>query len=86
MADEPRTEMEVQAEASRDGLSLKAKGAGLFVLLALDIAGMVWIGYGMIQKDAASTAGVLAFVLLFFLAMQLTKILAAVLGLRVSDD
>jgi hypothetical protein len=83
--DEDRTEIEVHAQASKEGLSLKAKGAGLFVLLALDIAGMAWIGHALVEKDAATVSYVPLF-LLFFVAIILAKILAAVLGLRFTDN
>lgn len=73
--------LEVDATASRDGLSLKAKGAGLFVLLAIDIVGMIFIGYQLTQKDS-DINGYVPLLFLLYIGYQLVSTLDATLGLR----
>ena len=41
------SQLDVRISASKDNLSLKAKGAGILVLIALSIAGIVILGYQM---------------------------------------
>lgn len=85
MSDEPSKpvgpEIDVHASASKDGLSLKAKGAGLFVLLALDIAGIIVLGYQLAQKDSDSKAFI-AILFLMFIAKELIGTIDGLLGLH----
>lgn len=74
-------EIHVHASASKEGLSLKAKGAGLFVLLALDIAGIVVLGYQLAQKDSDSKA-FFAVLFLMFIAKELIGTIDGLFGLR----
>jgi hypothetical protein len=73
--------MDLDASASKEGLSLKAKGAGLFVLLALNILGIIVIGYQLTQKDA-DMKGYLPLMFLLWIAYELIATLDATLGLR----
>lgn len=75
-----RSDLDVSASASSSGLSLKAKGAGLFVLIALDIIGIVVIGYGMTKPDAG-VGGYLALMFLLWLGYELIATLDATLGI-----
>lgn len=75
-------QLDIQATASKTGLSLKAKGAGLFVLLALAIGGIIFLGYQLTLKESDSR-GLIALVFLMFIAQSLVAALLAVLGLRV---
>lgn len=73
--------MDIHASASKEGLSLKAKGASLFVLLALDIVGLIVIGYQLTQKDA-DIKGYVVIVFLMIIAKELIATIDGVLGLR----
>jgi hypothetical protein len=77
----PSHELDFHATASATGLSLKAKGAGLFVLLALTIAGIIFMGYQLTLKDSDSK-GFVAIMFLMFIAQSLVATLDAVLGIR----
>lgn len=74
-------ELDFHATASAAGLSLKAKGAGLFVLLALTIGGIIFMGYQLTLKDSDSK-GFIAIIFLLFIAQSLVATLDAVLGIR----
>ena len=74
-------QMDLDASASKEGLSLKAKGAGLFVLLALDIFGIIVIGYQLTQKDS-DVKGYLPLMFLLWICYELVATLDATLGLR----
>ncbi len=75
------SDMDLHASASKEGLSLKAKGAGLLVLLALDIAGIIILGYQLSQKDS-DMKGFIAILFLMFIAKELIATIDGVLGLR----
>jgi hypothetical protein len=77
----PSHELDFHATASATGLSLKAKGAGLFVLLALTIAGIIFMGYQLTLKDSDSK-GFVAIMFLMFIAQSLVTTLDAILGIR----
>ena len=77
----PSHELDFHATASATGLSLKAKGAGLFVLLTLTIAGIIFMGYQLTLKDSDSK-GFVAIMFLMFIAQSLVATLDAVLGIR----
>lgn len=85
MSDETKkhahTDMDIHASASKEGLSLKAKGAGLFVLLALDIAGIIVLGYQLSQKDS-DTKGFIAILFLMVIAKELIATIDGLFGLR----
>lgn len=77
----PSHELDFHATASASGLSLKAKGAGLFVLLTLTIGGIIFMGYQLTLKDSDSK-GFVAIMFLMFTAQSLVATLDAVLGIR----
>jgi len=77
----PSHELDFHATASATGLSLKAKGAGLFVLLALTIGGIIFMGYQLTLKDSDSK-GFVAIMFLMFIAQGLIATLDALLGIR----
>lgn len=77
----PSHQLDLHATASATGLSLKAKGAGLFVLLALTIGGIIFMGYQLTLKDSDSK-GFVAIMFLMFIAQGLIATLDAVLGIR----
>jgi len=74
-------DLDLHVTASHTGLSLKAKGAGLLVLLALTIGGIIFIGYQLSLKDSDSK-GFIAIIFLMFIAQSLVATLDAVLRLR----
>jgi len=74
-------DMDIHASASKEGFSLKAKGAGLFVLLALDIAGLILVGYQIAQKDSDSK-GFIALLVLLIIAKELIATMDALFGLK----
>jgi hypothetical protein len=80
-SNEPGHQMDLDASASKEGLSLKAKGAGLFVLLALDILGIIVIGYQLTQKDS-DFKGYLPLMFLLWIGYELIATLDATLGLK----
>ena len=56
------SDIEVGADLSRDKLSLRAKGAGIFILLLLSIGGIIYMGYLL-----ATTGNIVIMVPLLFL-------------------
>jgi biotin transporter BioY len=72
--------VDLQASASPKGLSLKVKGAGLFVLIAITVCGIIFLGYQVSLKDSDSRS-LIAIVFLMFIAQTLVAALLAILGL-----
>lgn len=71
-------DLDMHFRASKDELSLKAKGAGLFVLIALSLSGIIFLGYLMSVNDGSSSP-LFALGILFYLTTDLIKKLAGIL-------
>jgi len=72
------TDLDVQLIASKDELSLKAKGTGLFVLVAISISGIIFMGYLISMNNGSISLGTVL-VFLFILASDLIKKLTKLL-------
>ncbi|MBI5786144.1 MAG: hypothetical protein HZA64_11870 [Rhodocyclales bacterium] len=83
MNDESRhTKLDVEVTATGDELSLKAKGAGLLVLISICLIGIILLGL----KTAETEKGYSLFLPILFLAYTTNSLIAtidAVLGLTV---
>ncbi|WP_445372310.1 hypothetical protein ACH518_06590 [Methylomonas sp. HW2-6] len=81
------TDMDIQVTAKKDELSLKAKGAGLLILIAMCIVGIILLSLKMADMEK----GTILFAPLLFLlyiTYNLIATLDAVLGItvRYRDD
>ena len=81
------TEVDIQLTAKKDELSLKAKGAGLLVLIAICIIGIILLSLKMadMEKGTILFAPIL---FLLYITYNLIATMDAVLGLtvRYRDD
>jgi hypothetical protein len=76
------TELDIQLTAKKDELSLKAKGAGLLVLIAICIIGIILLSLKMAdtEKDTILFVPIL---FLLYITSNLIATMDAVLGLTV---
>jgi|GEM_PF-3018293 len=81
------TDVDVQFTAKKDELSLKAKGAGLLLLIALSITGIILLSLKMAEMEKG-TILFAPILFLLYITYNLIATLDAVLGLtvRYSDD
>ena len=77
--------LDVEINVKKEGLSLKAKGAGLLVLLAITIVGIVLLGLKMAELDNGNSLFFPLFIL-SIIAYRLIGLTAAVLGFVFTDD
>jgi len=83
MSDEAgHTQLDIEVTAKKDELSLKAKGAGLLVLIAICLVGIILVALKItaIEKDYVL---MMPIAILSFIANSLIGTLDAVLGLTV---
>lgn len=85
--DNKHTEVDIQLTAKKDELSLKAKGAGVLVLIAFCIIGIILLSLKMAETDKG-TILFAPILFLLYITYNLIATLDAVLGLtvRVRDD
>ncbi|WP_417439751.1 hypothetical protein [Idiomarina abyssalis] len=81
------TDVDVQFTAKKDELSLKAKGAGLLLLIALSISGIILLSLKMAEMEKGTVLFV-PIMFLLYITYNLIATLDAVLGLtvRYRDD
>ncbi|WP_434150208.1 hypothetical protein ACR2R6_01590 [Methylocaldum gracile subsp. desertum] len=81
------TDVDVQFTAKKDELSLKAKGAGLLLLIALSITGIILLSLKMAEMEKG-TILFAPILFLLYITYNLIATLDAVLGLtvRYRDD
>ncbi|MBT3135647.1 hypothetical protein KL866_11110 [Alteromonas sp. ALT199] len=77
--------IDVELNVKQKGLSLKAKGAGLLVLLAITIIGIIVLGLKMAELENGNSL-ILPFFILSIIAYRLIALTAAVLGFTESGD
>ncbi|MEX2495491.1 MAG: hypothetical protein WD448_05340 [Woeseia sp.] len=81
-------DIDVHVTASRDVLSMKAKGAGVLILLVLSIPGIIIVAYLMSTKDSNRML-ILPLMFLIYITYELIATLDEMLGLirrRVGPD
>ncbi|RMG20568.1 MAG: hypothetical protein D6732_28600 [Methanobacteriota archaeon] len=76
------TSVDIQVTAKKDELSLKAKGAGLLVLIAICLVGIVLLGLKMVDSEKGGFL-IMPIMILSYITYSLIATLDAVLGLRV---
>lgn len=70
------------SHTKNEGLSIKAKGAGVIILLCLSIGGIIFLGYTLITTE--SDKAIMAFAPILFL-VWITYHLLAVAGTMFTD-
>ena len=75
----------VELNINRGELSLKAKGAGLLVLIAITVVGIVLLGLKMAELDNGNSL-LLPLFILSIIAYRLIGLTAAVLGFQFTGD
>ncbi|MGL6633607.1 hypothetical protein ACSZOF_09130 [Aeromonas veronii] len=84
MSKEEKDHVELELSHSRDkGLSLKAKGAGVILLLCLTIGGMIFLAYTAITSG--SDKSIIIMVPIIFL-LYLSYSLLAIMGTMFTDN
>ena len=76
------TSVDIQVTAKKDELSLKAKGAGLLVLLAICLVGIIILGLKMADSKTGGFL-IMPIIILSYVTYSLIATLDAVLGLTV---
>ena len=76
------TELDVSVTAKKDELSLKAKGAGLLVLIAICLIGIILLALKMADKDVNGFI-IMPILILSYITYNLIATIDAVLGLTV---
>ncbi|MGF1689935.1 hypothetical protein [Photobacterium kagoshimensis] len=76
------TELDVSVTAKKDELSLKAKGAGLLVLIAICLIGIILLALKMADNETNPFIS-MPIVILSYIAYNLIATMDAVLGLTV---
>lgn len=81
------TSVDIQVTAKKDELSLKAKGAGLLVLIAICLIGIVLLALKMADTEKGGFL-IMPIMILSYITYSLIATLDAVLGLtvRYRDD
>jgi hypothetical protein len=69
---------DIEIEASGGGLSLKAKGAGLFIILSFCVIGISLIGISINSDDGFN--GKVALIFLAILSYRILSLLTAMFG------
>ncbi|MGF1845283.1 hypothetical protein L4C39_19235 [Vibrio clamense] len=83
MSDESsNSELDISVTAKKDELSLKAKGAGLLVLIAICLIGIILLALKMADKET-NTFIIMAIIILSYITYNLIATMDAVLGLTV---
>lgn len=83
MSKEERDHVELELSHSRDkGLSLRAKGAGVLILLCLTIGGIIFLSYTAITSE--SDRSMIVMVPIIFL-LYLSYSLLAIMGTMFTD-
>jgi len=74
MTDEDKVELEVSHNKDA-GLSMKAKGAGIIILLSISIGGIVFLGYiAMTVNSDRSSMAMIPLVFLVWITYQLIAV------------
>lgn len=81
MSNDDEVELEV-SHSKESGLSMKAKGAGIIILLSISIGGIVFLGYTAITTKSDNS--MIAFAPILFL-VWITYNLIAVAGTMFTD-
>lgn len=77
--------LDVELGVKKEGLSLKAKGTGLFVLISLSIIGIIVLSLEM--ADSGDNSHLMwPIMILVFITYNLISLTAAVLGFTFRDD
>ena len=74
------TRVDVEFKASKEELSLKAKGAGLLILLSISISGVIFMGY-LMSKEGANSALMFPMMFLGYITYNLIATVDALLGI-----
>ncbi|MBL1415800.1 MAG: hypothetical protein COB27_002820 [Moritella sp.] len=74
------TELDVSVTAKKDELSLKEKGAGLLVLIAICLIGIILLALKMADKDV--NGFIMPILILSYITYNLIATIDAVLGLK----
>ncbi|MEZ8083768.1 hypothetical protein [Enterovibrio norvegicus] len=83
MSDESNTnELDVSVTAKKDELSLKAKGAGLIILIAICLIGIILLALKMADKET-NVFIIMPIIMLSYITYNLIATMDAVLGLTV---
>ncbi|WP_318420998.1 hypothetical protein [Photobacterium leiognathi] len=83
MSDESsNSELDISVTAKKDELSLKAKGAGLLVLIAICLIGIILLALKMADKET-NTFIIMPIIILSYITYNLIATMDAVLGLTV---
>lgn len=79
--------LDVEMSAKKDGLSLKAKGAGLLVLISICLIGIVLLALKMAEMEKGYVL-ILPIMMIVYITHSLIATMDAVLGLtvRVRND
>ena len=77
-----RVELEL-AHSKKEGLSLKAKGAGIIILLCLTIGGIIFLSYIALTSDSKNVAIVIAPIMFL---LYLSYSLIAIMGTMFTDQ
>ncbi len=80
--DNKSTDVDIQFTAKKDELSLKAKGAGLLILIALSIIGIILLSLKLADMEKG-TVLFIPILFLVYITYSLIATLDAVLGLTV---
>jgi hypothetical protein len=80
--DNKSAEVDIQFTAKKDELSLKAKGAGLLILIALSIIGIILLSLKLADMEKG-TVLFIPILFLVYITYSLIATLDAVLGLTV---
>lgn len=77
--------LDIELGVRKEGLSVKAKGAGLLVLISITIIGIILLSLKMAEMEHGSSL-IIPIMILTFITYNLISLAGALLGFTIVDD